>query len=85
MAQKQYETGIKIASSIGDTDIIVIDNGGGVNAGAKGSTLRNLVVSSTVPGTSGASGATGQVAYASGFIYVCVAANTWQRVAIASW
>jgi len=38
-----------------------------------------------VPGSASAAGAAGDVAYASGFIDVCVATNTWQRAAIATW
>lgn len=37
-----------------------------------------------VPASASASGVAGQVAYASGFFYVCVSSNTWQRVAIAT-
>ena len=32
-----------------------------------------------------APGVAGQIRYASGYLYVCVATNTWQRVAIATW
>lgn len=38
-----------------------------------------------VPASAGATGTAGQIAYASGFLYICVATNTWQRVAIATW
>ena len=38
-----------------------------------------------VPASASAPGVAGQMRYASGFLYVCVAANTWQRVAIATW
>lgn len=27
----------------------------------------------------------GQIAYQDGYFFVCIAANTWQRVAIATW
>lgn len=37
------------------------------------------------PASATASGNTGDFAIASGFLYVCVAFNTWQRVAIATW
>ena len=33
----------------------------------------------------GATGVAGTITYASGFVYVCVATNTWQRAAIATW
>jgi hypothetical protein len=37
------------------------------------------------PASATAPGAAGELAYDSGFIYVCTAANTWRRVAVASW
>ena len=37
-----------------------------------------------VPATAASAGTAGQMAYQSGFLYVCVATNTWQRVAIAT-
>lgn len=37
-----------------------------------------------VPANATASGIAGQVAYASGFLYVCVATNTWQRTALST-
>lgn len=40
---------------------------------------------SAVPASAAATGVAGQIAYASGFLYVCVATDTWQRVAIATW
>lgn len=38
-----------------------------------------------VPATATSTGVAGQVAYASGFLYVCVATNTWKRTALSSW
>lgn len=38
-----------------------------------------------VPASAGASGAAGQTAYEAGFGYRCVATNTWQRWAMATW
>ena len=40
---------------------------------------------SNVPASASAPGVAGQMRYASGYLYVCVASNTWQRVAIATW
>lgn len=49
-------------------------------------TTPNLVISTgTAPSTATSTGTKGQIAYASGFLYVCVATNTWQRVALATW
>jgi hypothetical protein len=39
----------------------------------------------TVPATATSTGVAGQVAYASGFLYVCVATNTWRRTALSTW
>lgn len=36
---------------------------------------------SPVPGSSGAVGKAGQKAYDSDYLYICVAANTWKRIA----
>jgi hypothetical protein len=39
----------------------------------------------TAPASAGATGTTGQIAFDSSYIYICTAANTWKRVAIATW
>lgn len=39
----------------------------------------------TAPSSASDTGTTGQVVWDSNYIYVCVAANTWKRVAIATW
>jgi|Laugresu1bdmlbsd_1035121.scaffolds.fasta_scaffold312055_1 hypothetical protein len=38
-----------------------------------------------VPATATSTGTAGQIAYASGFLYVCVATNTWRRTALTTW
>lgn len=38
-----------------------------------------------VPATATSTGVVGQLAYASGFLYVCVATNTWKRTTLSSW
>lgn len=42
-------------------------------------------VSSTAPGANNSTGQAGTIAFDSDYIYVCVAANTWKRVGIATW
>lgn len=37
------------------------------------------------PATAGAAGNQGEIAWDADYIYVCVATNTWKRVAIATW
>jgi hypothetical protein len=39
----------------------------------------------SVPSTATSSGSAGQIAYDASFLYVCVATNTWRRVAIGTW
>jgi hypothetical protein len=39
----------------------------------------------TVPASAAATGTAGQIAFEAGWFYVCVATNTWERAAIATW
>lgn len=41
--------------------------------------------SASAPATASSTGTAGDIAYDSGFLYVCTATNTWKRVAIATW
>lgn len=43
------------------------------------------VTSPVVPTANNSAGTAGTVAWDSGFIYVCVATNTWRRASISSW
>lgn len=46
----------------------------------------NLTLStSSTPASASATGTTGMICWDSSYIYVCVATNTWKRVAIATW
>ena len=40
------------------------------------------IVSSVPPTTSTANGSPGQIAFDANFIYVCIATNTWKRIAL---
>lgn len=69
-------------------------SGGGVTSGDKFVVERNgdvkvaknlIVTAPTVPSTASSTGIVGQVAWDSGFVYICTATNTWKRVAIATW
>lgn len=42
-------------------------------------------IGSAVPASAAAAGVAGTITWGTGFVYVCVATNTWQRVAIATW
>ena len=59
--------------------------GVGVPAGVAQALQDNLPQRVTAPASATAAGTVGQWAVASGFFYACVATNTWQRVAIATW
>lgn len=39
----------------------------------------------TAPASASATGVAGEVRFAAGFIYICTATDTWQRVATATW
>lgn len=39
----------------------------------------------SAPASATSNGTAGQIAYDAGFFYVCVATNTWKRVAISTW
>lgn len=62
-----------------------------VNNGTAG-TFRDLIVRNLrmsaptgVPATAGATGTEGSIRWDADYIYICTAANTWKRVAIATW
>lgn len=62
---------------------------GTFNATAASQTLKtnskfHITITQT-PATAAAACDTGQIAWDTGFIYVCVTTNTWKRVAIATW
>lgn len=42
-------------------------------------------ISSTVPATSTSTGVAGTVAFDSTYVYVCVATNSWKRIALQTW
>lgn len=46
---------------------------------------RIRVKTAKTPASAGATGVAGEIAWDSSYIYVCVATNTWKRVAIATW
>ncbi len=47
--------------------------------------IRDYMITSSVPATASSTGVAGTLAYDSNYLYVCVATNTWKRVAIATW
>ncbi|MFM6925806.1 MAG: hypothetical protein ACKOU7_09925, partial [Ferruginibacter sp.] len=79
-------------SSVARADAFTILKGGNVGIGTASPTALLDVNSNTIrlrsaktPSSSSDTGNTGDIAWDSNYIYVCVATNTWKRVAIASW
>jgi len=75
-----------LSSSLSNT-IIVADGQG--NKGFEWTTPRFTIYGDTLnintaktPASSGAAGTTGDIVWDNGFVYVCVATNTWKRAAI---
>jgi hypothetical protein len=67
-----------LPNTIGNVGEFLTSNGGGQWQWATS-------VSSSVPGSNSATGQAGQIAFDSSYLYVCIAANTWTRVGIATW
>ena len=67
-----------------DTDLQrVLTNG---NTSNLSMTVNSITLtSSTPPATASSTGTAGQIAWNSGYIYVCVATNTWKRAALSTW
>jgi hypothetical protein len=57
----------------------------GVAGNAWAATLTSLTVATSTPASATAAGTAGTITWDSSYVYVCVAANTWKRVAIATW
>ena len=69
-----------ILAHTGLADRVVIDGSGNTN-------IENgfLIIPTHTPGSAADTGVTGTITWDSGFIYICVATNSWKRVAIAAW
>lgn len=66
------------------TDLILGSDTGSSDA-TQNFELGVLTVVGTAPAATGSTGTVGQIAADANYLYVCVAANTWKRVAIAAW
>jgi hypothetical protein len=80
VTQHRFYTGPTITTATG-TVRMTIDSAGAVMI--TGDTF--IVATAKTPASAADAGTTGHIAWDSDFIYVCVAANTWKRVAIATW
>jgi len=83
------DTGFKLQASGDETKELTFDC-----SNISTSTVRTLTALNTngsiatevaIPASSGATGIAGSIAYQSGFLYVCVADDTWERTSIATW
>jgi hypothetical protein len=66
-------------------DISITTNGSGDGQIILSSAGGVVFVNSQTPASASAAGTAGTIAWDSSYVYVCVATNTWRRVAIASW
>jgi len=65
----------------GDVDIV----GAGLSAQNRINADGGLKISSGAPASATSTGSAGEIKWDSNYIYVCVATNTWKRVAISTW
>lgn len=61
---------------LGDWSLNLKDDSGGVTE------IAQIV---GVPASASATGRAGQIAYDSGYVYVCTATDTWKRAALSTW
>jgi hypothetical protein len=84
-------SGISDITSDGNYVTVTITSGSGptgatgADSTVPGPTGSAGTVSDIPPGSSGAVGATGQLALDSDWLYVCIGTNTWKRTALTSW
>lgn len=74
-----------ISSQNGNQFLALFGSGGANSLSLQLLDGKFIISTSQTPATSGAAGIAGQIAWDASFIYVCVATNTWKRVAIATW
>lgn len=91
-------TGDVLTLSVGNTGIRIDDAGstvfvdaadfvaaGSVNTPLVNATQYRINALNTAPATTTSTGTLGEIRYTSGFIYVCIATNTWRRTALTTW
>jgi hypothetical protein len=79
---------LALVNSLGSTQVIpagTLQLGGTDTNSLDVNAIGPVIRSAYTPASAGATGTTGQVAWDTGYIYVCTATNTWKRVAIATW
>ena len=61
--------------------LVALDINGGLRVQSDSIAIDN----SKTPAHAGANGQAGQICWDANYLYVCVATNTWKRVALSSW
>lgn len=87
--QRNYAISINLANGGGQKTMQI--SNGMVNAfvssftfGNSGAQCKVVIANPNVPANASAAGTAGEIAWDSGHLYVCVATNTWKRVAIST-
>lgn len=73
---------VEITGSLSTTGNATLGDAAGDLATVTG---KLILATTATPASAAATGTTGTVAWDASFIYICVATNTWKRVAIATW
>lgn len=89
-ANRSVVTASQLTNYVGIGDAVLIDKSHQVKLGNDSITEtvlqgRVVIADSPAPAAANSTGVAGSVAWADGFIYVCIATDTWQRAAIATW
>ncbi|MCV2877622.1 hypothetical protein OE699_02050 [Sedimentimonas flavescens] len=80
------DNSLKLYDGTNDLVIGVRDSTGKLTApslAASGDTL--IIATAKTPASAADTGVTGQIAWDASYLYICVATNTWHRVAHATW
>ena len=72
-------------TSVAVTSNTLVVTGGPITSTGTVNIELDAVVSSSAPLTASSAGTTGQIAFSSGYVYVCIATNTWKRAALSTW
>lgn len=72
-----------VVNDASDTTTGTLTAAGFTTTGTTNTTV--LIVGSDAPANSTSTGTAGTITWDSDYLYICVAANTWERVAIATW
>jgi hypothetical protein len=84
---------VSVTTTLATTDRVVVITNPSTTANVKIITVSNFAnnivmkyISNTAPASNTSNGVTGEIAYDSSHVYICVANNTWGRAALSlSW